>query len=518
MFRHQTHLLCLLLSPWIALASEETDSEFLSLDAAIEQALANNLQLITQRYAPANAQDDVVAEEAAFDPSIFSAASLSERQAAASSSALDSASVPESETRRAGAGVNKRLATGADVTLDTNITRSASNNNAARNPDYGSNVGISIRQPLLKGAWARINLAPLARAKVNADQTLYQLRSNILDVITETEIAYWNIAFARALLELSASSLKLAETLLEETRERERLGIVTRIDVLQAETELVTQQEDIIQAERAIEDAEDELRRLMSNVSFLDTINTEIAVHPLPEKMQALRDMPLVVADTIRSDADAAAQERAIEVARINAMLAKDKTRLDLDMVGELEYSGRDEDGKRSFEGAYGADGYGWTVGVELNMPWGFRDARASVRQAERALERETVELYDIKQQKALAARNVWRAVSTGLKRIEVTEKSRRLNEESFEEVRARYSSGLVAYRQVLEAQRDFDTARRNHLSAVIETLRAQVRLSRIDGTILTRNNYDWSLADRLAEEPEVDQHPLAGEITAPDS
>lgn len=514
-------LLCLSSTCLFAEATEAAASvppEVLPLSEAIEVALTNNLGLIVQRYAPANAQDSIISEEAAFDASLFGSTSLSEQQSAASSSTLDSASIPESETRSARAGVQKRLSTGASVTVDSNISRSSSNNNAARNPDYGSNIGVSIRQPLIQGAWARVNLGPLAQAKVSAEQSLFELRSNVLDVISETEIAYWNLAFSIAGRELIASSLELAETLLKETRERERLGLITKIDVLQAETELVTRQESIIQAERAIEDAKDELRRLMGDQSFLNPLEGDIAVVKLPEQMSPLGELQNIVAETIRTDAEAAVQERALEVARINAMLAKDETRPDLDLTADLDYSGRDEDGEAAYHGAYNANGYSWNLGMELSLPWGFRDAHARKRQADRNVERAKVQLYNIKQQKALAARNTWRAVNSGLKRIEVTEKSMRLNQESFDQVRARYGSGLVAYRQVLEAQRDYDTARSSHLSAIIETLRAQVRLSRIDGSILNRNNYDWSLAEALAVEPNLDAHIQGSAILNPDS
>ncbi|MGJ8640165.1 MAG: TolC family protein [Opitutaceae bacterium] len=511
-----TRLFRILSIPVIVFCAQpvSADPELLSLESAIEVALANNLELIAQRYAPANAQDAIISEEAAFDPSLFGATSFREQQSAT----LDSTSASTSTTQSASAGVGKRLSSGANLTVDTSLGRSASKSSAPDSPDYGSDVGISIRQPLLKDAWARINLAPLARAKVSAEQSLYQLRSNILDVITETEIAYWNLAFAQAGLELSASSLKLAETLLKETKERERLGLVTRIDVLQAETELLAQQENIIQAERAIEDAEDQLRRLMGDRSFLENLDGDLAVSDLPEQMSPLSELAKVVAATIRSDADAAAQERALEVARINAMLAKNELRPDLDLTSSLNYSGRDKDGGHAYLGAYSSDGYNWNVGMELSLPWGFRDAKAQVRRAERNLELETLELYDIKQQKALAARNAWRAVSTGLKQIEVSEKSKLLNEESFEQVRAQYGSGLVAYRQVLEAQRDLDSARRSYLNSIIDTLRAHVRLSRIDGTILSRNNYDWSLAEKLSNEPDLEEHPLGESILNPDA
>jgi outer membrane protein TolC len=464
----------------------------LSLRSAIEAALEHNLGLRVSTYDPANALDSVVIQEAQFDPTFYSSASLSESQSAASSSSLDSASVPESEDRSLEVGVEKSFSTGATVSIESEIERSTSNNNAARNPDYSTDVGISITQPLLKDAWATVNLAPLARAKVSAERSLFVLRSDVLDLLLETELAYWNLAYARADRTLTASSLELAENLLDENRERERLGLVTRLEVLQAEAELSAQQEAIIDAERAIEDAEDALRRAMGNVNFMDEITESVIVAELPKTMDELRPMREVVKDTVMHDVDAKAQELQVELERIDRILAQDETRPDLDLTGGLTYLGRDDAGGAAYRGAYDARGYSWNLGLEVSVPWGFREARAEARQAERNLEQATLELYDIKQEKALAARNAWRAAHASLMQIEVSRATMLLNQETFEQERARYGSGLVPYRSVLEAQRDYDSAKSNYLSSLIEAIRARARLSRVDGSLLARNGFDW--------------------------
>ena len=86
-----------------------------------------------------------------------------------------------------------------------------------------------------------------------------------------------------------ASSLALAKNLLEENSERERLGLVTSLEVLQAEAEFLNQQEAIIQADRAIEDAQDALRHAMGQTDFMEMINGEILVMSLPDIMEPLR-------------------------------------------------------------------------------------------------------------------------------------------------------------------------------------------------------------------------------------
>lgn len=490
--RHYNFLLPLFIITGI-LSAEDTE---LPLRAAIASALAHNLDLRIATYAPANALDSVAIEEAQFDPSLFARASLEERKSAARSSALDDDVIPESENRRVQVGIDKRFSTGATITLDSSIARNSSNNNAARNPDYGSNVGLLIRQPLLKDAWSTVNLAPLARAKVTAERSLFELRSDVLDLVLNTEIAYWNLVYTRADKALTASSLTLAENLLEENGERKRLGLVTPLEVLQAEAEFLNQQEAIIQADRAIEDAQDVLRHAMGQTDFMETINGEILVTSLPDKMEPLRPVGDVVKDAVISDVDAKVQERRVEVERINRILAQDETRPDLDLTAAVTYLGRDQDGNTAYRGAYNADGHDWTLGLEVRLPWGFQDARARARQAERALESATLQLYNIKQEKALAARKAWRSASAGFKRIEVTRASVLLNEEAFEQERARYGSGLVPYRSLLEAQRDYDRAKSNYLQSIIETLRATVRLSRVDGTLLARNGLDWNAVE----------------------
>jgi outer membrane protein len=491
--RHYNFLLPLFIITGI-LSAEDTE---LTLRAAIDSALEHNLDLRIAAYAPVNALDSVAIEEAQFDPSLFARASLQERKSAARSSRLDQEGVvPENENRRAQVGIDKRFSSGATITLDSSTSRRYSNNNAARNPDYGSNVGLSISQPLLKDAWSTVNLAPLARAKVTAERSLFELRSDVLDLVLDTEIAYWNLVYTRANKALIVSSLTLAENLLEENGERERLGLVTSLEVLQAEAEYLNQQEAIIQADRAIEDAQDVLRHAMGQMDFMETISGEILVTSLPDKMEPLRPIGDVVKDAVISDVDAKVQERRIELERINRILAQDETRPDLDLTADVTYLGRDQDGKTAYRGAYNADGHDWTLGLEVRIPWGFRDARARARQAERALEAATLQLYNIKQEKALAARKAWRSASAGFKRIEVTRASVLLNEEAFEQERARYGSGLVPYRSLLEAQRDYDRAESNYLQSIIETLRATVRLSRVDGTLLARNGLDWNAVE----------------------
>jgi outer membrane protein TolC len=438
---------------------------------------------------------------------------MTERVAAASTSALDEDGViPKSERRALSLGAEKRFSPGTALSLDAGIDRLASNNNAARNPDHSSVVGLTLRQPVLRGAGRRVNLAPLARAVLAVDRSLFALRGAVLDVLTETELAYLELVRARASRQLTLSSIEQAEALLEENRERERLGAVTPLEVLQAETVLTQRQEDLIRAERRIDDALDALASVMGTLPLDSSENPDFNVGQLPQKLPALSPMGEVVSRALENDTEASLQERVLEIQRIDRLVAEDAVKPELDLVGGLRYSGRDQDGLDSFRGAAERqDGYNWRAGVELRFPWGARAAQARLRQAERSVVSAEVELVRLKQEKALATRNAWRAVDEGRQRIDVARKALRLSELSFEQERARYQAGVIPYRNVLEAQRDLDAARANELEVRADTLQAFVRLSRIDGTLLERHGYSWQITDGLREPNDFFEHPLSG-------
>lgn len=512
-YRNKTFFLLLLL-PYVVQAEaapRSDDVSLLSLAEALDQALNYNLGLTIARYEPAKQADAVAIEASVYDVELFASTQYRDHRAATDSETNGS----QSEQARVTTGLDKRFQTGASVRLGTGASRSQTDTNGALDEGASGDLSLSLRQPLLRGAGSRINLAPLARAKVKEEQSIEVLRAQILDFITQVEISYWDLAFSQAALTLVNSNLELAESLLEENQERERLGLVTQLEVMQARTEFLKQQENSILAERAVQDDQDRLMALMGVVSLTEDTTPEL------RPVQALQASPrfslpalsVVVAKALAVDADTKVQYKEIEVARLNQLLAKDLTQPQLDLTAGVDYLGSDEKLSQAYTDAYrGDDGYDWSVGLELRLPWGGREARARYRRATRTLEQQELRLHEIRETKARLARSAWRAVQSGTQRVEVTQAAIALNEQSFEQERARYGAGLSAYRQVLEAQRDLDKARRSHLQALIDQRRAVVQLARVDGSILERNGFTWAEADALLAAPRPDQHPVVGE------
>lgn len=505
-------------SPMVMDLDTNQPSRYLSLTESISLALEQNLGLNVARYNPGIAQDDVLVAEAIFDPSINAGISARER-GDPPASALDGVTSGRSvnANQRASVGVTKRFSPGTEVGVDTGINRRTTNSAfALLNPDYASDVGLTVRQPLLRGFGETVNLAPIARARAGVRASRFAVRREVLDLIANAEIAYWNLAAARQRQALFLSNLRLAKNLLQENLERQRLGLANRLDVLQAEASLAARSEAVIVAQEDAYNAEDNLRAVMG--MLYQDFAQPITIDPLPEDTPALPDFRMSISGALASDMDSQIQAERIEQFEIDRQVALNRTLPDLDFVAGAGVLGRDDDAYSAYEGAFNSRGYEWSAGLELSFPWGMQAEKARLRSSVRNIYRAEAQLAEIQQELLLRLRTAWRAVASGRERVATTSASLRLNAESFDQERARYASGLINFRNVLEAQRDFDDAKLRHLRAVYDLQRADVALARLDGRLLRRHGFTWDELDSQTQQAPDPVDPIrVNELATPD-
>jgi outer membrane protein TolC len=467
---------------------QERPAKNLNLQDAIDQALRQNLGLNIQRYQPSLVADSVEQARAAFDPVLGVGASVARDQSPAPGATGVRA---QSETQDYTARVTQLTPSGATVQVNNDVSRFyAPNAPGATNPQFNSALGVSVSQPLLRGFGETVNLAPIVLARASYQQSLLELQSKAFDVISETEIAYWNLAAAYAFKALRETNIQVAQTLLDETRARNEVGLVKDLDVLQAQANLASRREEIIIAQQDIEDAEDRLRALLGNLQFEPA--TAVGVAALPDAEPPLPDFNQSVQAALAFDLDTQVQYVEVEKRRLQTIVARDQNRPSLDLSLNGASLGRDRNGLHAVGDSFAATGYRWGAGVELSVPWGMRDSNAQEREANKNLEVAALQIATIQQDLMLRLRSAWRAISAGRERRVTTAAALAYNLAAFDYERAVYSAGNANFRNVLEAQRDLDQARLSHLQSLIELIRASISLSRIDGSLLQRHGFEW--------------------------
>lgn len=495
-------VLILALSQLGLLAS--TDATAITLQEAVRRAVENNLGVQILRYEPANALDWVEIEEAAFDVELFSNASHVSRETTSTFSATQGTSI---DRRYYEAGARKLLSTGGTLSASTSLARSDSNAGTNfTNLEYGSEFGVDLRQPLLRGAWKSVNLAAVAKARSQYTQERHLFQNELAYLVEQTEIAYWTLAYARTRLELQESIRKAAASLVDETKEREEVGLATRVEVLQAEAALASREEAIILVEQFIAEAEDNLGRMMGLLEAPEAGATfaalDLNVESIQQEAPEIPDFTTTWTNTLAWNPLIAAQEEIIYRTDIDKTVARNQLLPQVDITLGASLLGNDNiRARNAISNAADRDGEEWRIGLEVIYPWGRNEARAYSRIAERTLERENIRLQETKSALYREVRLAWRELANAPTRLKAVDASVRLQEQNHAQFLAHYQSGLSTLREVIEAQGDLDTAQIDRLEAILSILQAKARLGRLDGSGLTRNGLLWDDTAPLVNE-----------------
>ena len=482
--------------------SAQDDSQPISLREAIEQALARNLSLRIQKLEPEIAVEGVEIQEAAFDPTLFSRANLSQSELEWNDSDGDLRQTI-SDSRSYSLGVSKRVVTGAQVTASASHSRS---DGSSFNPDLNQLVGgglseraslsLDFTQPLLRDFGADVNLAPKRRAESQVRIADLQTRSQVFDLLQNTEIAYWRLADAYQRRQLSESNLEVSQNLLEEATAREELGSATRIERLQAEANLAQRKEQIIRAEQAIKEAADVLLSVMGVLDEDLPIEFKPEVAELPAARANVPAYDAFLQAALERNFDANIQQEILEQLEQQRILAKNERRPQVDLTLSGSYNGLSPiSGEDAFSEAFDRRGDDWGLGIAFSLPWGARAAKSNLRQTELTIDQAEIRLVEIKQDLLRIARSAWRDRQSSTEQLRAAELVVQLQEAAYEQERSKYEEGLSTFRTLLEAQRDWDQAKLGLLDARLNAMEAEINLSRVQGAILERHGLDWNTA-----------------------
>jgi len=470
----------------------------LSLEEAVRTAIVRNLSIREAQLAPLQVATEVEASQAFLDPRLRAGASTNERRSAQPSSDLDGVSPGDQPITRGQnyrMGVDKQFAPGTEVGLSAALNRASTNSaRAFLNPEYRSEFSLDVRQPLLRGYGREENLADFLRALSNLRESRYDFRRRLIDLIADVEVAYLNFAAGELRRALARSDVEVAKRLVEENRERFRLGAATRLEVLQSESSLASRQESLILAEQSYENAWFRLTRVLGFSMEGDL--RPIEVDDLPTVEPLAEELAPIMARAFDSDPELMVRSERLERGRLNERLARRQVRPSLDLVGGAGVSGTSDGFSQSTRDASDGNGRFWNVGVEMSMPWDFRAERARLRSRELQVERDALQMEDRRADLAMAVRQAFRDLQVGRERYGSAQLAAELNEEAYEKQVAEFEAGGATFRSVIEAQRDLEEARLRLIEARINWAEARVRIGILDGTLLLRHGLEWELTE----------------------
>jgi outer membrane protein TolC len=473
----------------------------LSMDDAVRMALENNLGIQQERLNPQLQTYGVVRANAAFTPALFS--SLVRGNSAAPPTdflSTGGSGVITSGSFTTSAGVQQQLKFGG-ATYQLTWDGSRLTSDAPRtvfSPQLGSHLNAVYTQPLLRNFRIDSLRQQLYQSRNQQQVADIQLQQRITQTSRNVRAAYYNLVGAIAGLDVAQQSLDLARQSLKNNQTRVEVGTMAPIDIVAAEAEVASNEENVIVAQAAIQTAQDQLRTLVMNPSQPDFWSARFK--PSDQPMLAPReiDVDAAVRNALGNRTDLLQFKKTMESTDINRRFAENQRLPDVDLqarygvVGiggtQFRYGNPAIDGAppevvgtsvRSFadvmRDVFGNNFRAWSFALNVSYPIGTSQAEAAVAQTKLQQQQERTELADLEMQIATQVREAARGVNTNLKRVEATRKARELAERRLEAEEKRFTVGLSSTFELVQAQRDLARARQAELNATIDYNRSLV-------------------------------------------
>ncbi|HLC21012.1 MAG TPA: TolC family protein, partial [Candidatus Methylomirabilis sp.] len=442
----------------------------LSLREAVLVTLKNNLDIAIAGYNPKINAEGIVIAKAVFDP-MFSLTADGNRTVTPSASVLQGARVGIVSNQDVNASLTHSLPIGGSYTLSLTNNRQDTNNSFSLiNPAYRTVVTFSVTQNLLKNFGVDVNTAPIKIARNNEAISVTQLRQQANQVITNVHNGYWNLVFSIENLEVQKRSLRLARELEDLNKARVRAGVAAPVEVTQAEAQAAAQVQNVILAEKAIKDAEDQLK-LIINIPDGERIwaRSIIPADPPPFEVAPV-SMEASIQEALEKRPEYVGAKLTLQNSDLNLRVARNQLLPSLQLQGSVGLNGLNEIDK-GLGSDYGrltsGDFTSWSAALVLSYPLGNRSARSAFVQAKLTDDQTRTSLLNLKRQIVSQVREAVRRIEANVQLVESTRAARALAEEQLRVEKKRLEAGVTTTFNVLQFQRDLAAAQAFEVQAV---------------------------------------------------
>ncbi|HLZ49759.1 MAG TPA: TolC family protein [Candidatus Acidoferrum sp.] len=180
--------------------------------------------------------------------------------------------------------------TGTNITVGWNNTRSSSTSGANFfNPAVSSNLQVSLSQPLLNGFGKEMWTRNIRIANNNRKIADWAFAQQAINVITNTITAYWELAYARENVKVNQQAVTVAQKLYEDNKKQLEIGSLAPLDVTRSESELATNQQNLILAQTTQLQDEQTLKNFIAKDPLApNIINVEIIPTDQPKQPETV--------------------------------------------------------------------------------------------------------------------------------------------------------------------------------------------------------------------------------------
>lgn len=272
----------------------------LSLEDAISLGLENNLGIAVERYQPMLDEASLLLAQSGangplkFDPTLTSSFSLEQQNSVVNNPffagvGLSGGSTTPQKTPASlilghsftsDFGYTQNFSTGTQSSVTLDFTRSSTSIPIDLfNPSVQSVMTVQLTQPLLNGFGRLPNTRYIIEAKNTVKVGESEFRNQLITGVTQIAHDYWELVYAREAVKVDQVTVAADQQLYENNKKQQQIGTMAPLDVIDAQSQLATDQQALVQAQ---------------TVQLLDQTNllVDITKDPLATPLEGVEIVP----------------------------------------------------------------------------------------------------------------------------------------------------------------------------------------------------------------------------------
>jgi len=286
-------------------------------------------------------------------------------------------------------------------------------------------------------------------------------------------------------------SVTRAETILEDARERLKVGKVSSLDVARAETGLLLRRTQVQAAEQKALEASNAVRTLLSESSIelaADLVPTEKASYS-----EHALNLEVSLSRSLENSPDYLVAAKQLEQEQTRVAVATNAKKPQLDLVASYGLNGWGDTINETQDSLERTEYETWSVGVEFSMGLGGnRRARSELHGLKLRLQRQKLVLRDMETQLANLLATTVGKLGNLAAQLQSLEDVASFNERLLSVAIERLKQGKGDMRDVLQFEEDLVAAKDRQLEALTDYQKALLELEAFEGTLL--ENRDISI------------------------
>lgn len=344
-------------------------------------------------------------------------------------------------------------------------------------------ASITVQQPLLRDFGPAANLAEIRIARQNQQVASFTWQQSVMNAVQTVITTYYDMVYALENVRVREEAVASDEQLVLGNQRRLDVGIMSPIDVRQAQVAVSEDQELLLTAKNLFMERQFALKRAILRDAAIDDPRVFVPAGAEPPLVPPL-DAVTWKQTAFEKRFDYKSVLHQAEIENIRLRFARNQMLPKLDLVGSYGLNGLTTDFFSATGRAFDGQSRQWSVGIVASVPIFNVQGRAQLAIAKGLKEQALLRIKQAELTIDVDVDTVISRIKTNTQRVETAQQSRRFGDEAIKIQNKRLEQGQVSSFDIIDTRKRLFDARTREISAQAELDKSIVQLWFAAGTL----------------------------------